>query len=315
MATAYEVTLEKIIKEFDLQVLVLPKPADEIFIRSADVNRPGLQLAGFFEVFDERRPQVLGESEIVFMNRYAGEEARECYLRFFRANPPMVILAKGLEAPQEMIDAAREAGIPLLTTTENTSTFISSLILFLNTELAPRLTRHGVLMEVYGEGMFIIGDSGVGKSETAVELIKRGHRLVADDAVELRKITAKRISGTSPDNIRHFLELRGIGIINARRIFGMGAIKSSVDVDLIVNLELWDESKVYDRMGMEDHFTEILGVKIPSITIPVKPGRNTAVILEVAAMNHREKKLGYNAAHELLQRLGLMDVDTNWDTF
>ncbi len=315
MATAYEVTLEKIIKEFDLQVLVLPKPADEIFIRSADVNRPGLQLAGFFEVFDERRPQVLGESEIVFMNRYTREEARECYLRFFRANPPMVILAKGLEAPQEMIDAAREAGIPLLTTTENTSTFISSLILFLNTELAPRLTRHGVLMEVYGEGMFIIGDSGVGKSETAVELIKRGHRLVADDAVELRKITAKRISGTSPDNIRHFLELRGIGIINARRIFGMGAIKSSVDVDLIVNLELWDESKVYDRMGMEDHFTEILGVKIPSITIPVKPGRNTAVILEVAAMNHREKKLGYNAAHELLQRLGLMDVDTNWDTF
>ena len=315
MATAYEVTLEKIIKEFDLQVLVLPKPADEIFIRSADVNRPGLQLAGFFEVFDERRPQVLGESEIVFMNRYTREEARECYLRFFRANPPMVILAKGLEAPQEMIDAAREAGIPLLTTTENTSTFISSLILFLNTELAPRLTRHGVLMEVYGEGMFIIGDSGVGKSETAVELIKRGHRLVADDAVELRKITAKRISGTSPDNIRHFLELLGIGIINARRIFGMGAIKSSVDVDLIVNLELWDESKVYDRMGMEDHFTEILGVKIPSITIPVKPGRNTAVILEVAAMNHREKKLGYNAAHELLQRLGLMDVDTNWDTF
>ena len=315
MATAYEVTLEKIIKEFDLQVLVLPKPADEIFIRSADVNRPGLQLAGFFEVFDERRPQVLGESEIVFMNRYTREEARECYLRFFRANPPMVILAKGLEAPQEMIDAAREAGIPLLTTTENTSTFISSLILFLNTELAPRLTRHGVLMEVYGEGMFIIGDSGVGKSETAVELIKRGHRLVADDAVELRKITAKRISGTSPDNIRHFLELRGIGIINARRIFGMGAIKSSVDVDLIVNLELWDESKVYDRMGMEDHFTEILGVKIPSITIPVNPGRNTAVILEVAAMNHREKKLGYNAAHELLQRLGLMDVDTNWDTF
>ena len=315
MATAYEVTLEKIIKEFDLQVLVLPKPADEIFIRSADVNRPGLQLAGFFEVFDERRPQVLGESEIVFMNRYTREEARECYLRFFRANPPMVILAKGLEAPQEMIDAARGAGIPLLTTTENTSTFISSLILFLNTELAPRLTRHGVLMEVYGEGMFIIGDSGVGKSETAVELIKRGHRLVADDAVELRKITAKRISGTSPDNIRHFLELRGIGIINARRIFGMGAIKSSVDVDLIVNLELWDESKVYDRMGMEDHFTEILGVKIPSITIPVKPGRNTAVILEVAAMNHREKKLGYNAAHELLQRLGLMDVDTNWDTF
>ena len=305
MATAYEVTLEKIIQAFDLKVLALPKPPDEIFIRSSDVNRPGLQLAGFFEVFDERRTQVLGESEIVFMNRYTEEEAKIRYLEFFKANPPAVILAKGLEAPQSMVDAAKQTGIPLLTTTENTSTFISSLILFLNTELAPRLTRHGVLMEVYGEGM----------SETAVELIKRGHRLVADDAVELRKITAQRISGTSPDNIRHFLELRGIGIINARRIFGMGAIKSSVDVDLIVNLELWDDNKVYDRMGMEDHYTDILGVQVPSITIPVKPGRNIAVILEVAAMNYREKKLGYNAAHELLQRLGMMDIDTNWDTF
>ena len=226
-----------------------------------------------------------------------------------------MILAKGLEAPKVLVEAAIQTGIPLLTTTENTSTFISSLILFLNTELAPRLTRHGVLMEVYGEGMLIMGDSGVGKSETAVELIKRGHRLVADDAVELRKITAQRISGTSPDNIRHFLELRGIGIINARRIFGMGAIKSSVDVDLIVNLELWDDNKVYDRMGMENHYTDILGVQVPSITIPVKPGRNIAVILEVAAMNYREKKLGYNAAHELLQRLGMMDIDTNWDTF
>lgn len=194
------------------------------------------------------------------MNRYTEEEAKIRYLEFFKANPPAVILAKGLEAPQSMVDAAKQTGIPLLTTTENTSTFISSLILFLNTELAPRLTRHGVLMEVYGEGMLIMGDSGVGKSETAVELIKRGHRLVADDAVELRKITAQRISGTSPDNIRHFLELRGIGIINARRIFGMGAIKSSVDVDLIVNLELWDDNKVYDRMGMEDHYTDILGV-------------------------------------------------------
>ena len=315
MATAYEVTLEKIIQAFDLKALALPKPPDEVFIRSADVNRPGLQLAGFFEVFDERRTQVLGESEIVFMNRYSEEEAKVRYLEFIKANPPAVIIAKGLESPKVLVEAAIQTGIPLLTTTENTSTFISSLILFLNTELAPRLTRHGVLMEVYGEGMLIMGDSGVGKSETAVELIKRGHRLVADDAVELRKITAQRISGTSPDNIRHFLELRGIGIINARRIFGMGAIKSSVDVDLIVNLELWDDNKVYDRMGMENHYTDILGVQVPSITIPVKPGRNIAVILEVAAMNYREKKLGYNAAHELLQRLGMMDIDTNWDTF
>ena len=296
MATAYEVTLEKIIQAFDLKVLALPKPPDEIFIRSSDVNRPGLQLAGFFEVFDERRTQVLGESEIVFyepLYRGGGQDPVPGILQGQSSgcNP-----GKGAGSTQSMVDAAKQTGIPLLTTTENTSTFISSLILFLNTELAPRLTRHGVLMEVYGEGMLIMGDSGVGKSETAVELIKRGHRLVADDAVELRKITAQRISGTSPDNIRHFLELRGIGIINARRIFGMGAIKSSVDVDLIVNLELWDDNKVYDRMGMEDHYTDILGVQVPSITIPVKPGRNIAVILEVAAMNYREKKLGYNAA-------------------
>ena len=309
------VKLHQIIDEFHLNLFYAPAGCLESHVTSMDVYRPGLQLAGFFEVFDERRTQVLGESEIVFMNRYTEEEAKIRYLEFFKANPPAVILAKGLEAPQSMVDAAKQTGIPLLTTTENTSTFISSLILFLNTELAPRLTRHGVLMEVYGEGMLIMGDSGVGKSETAVELIKRGHRLVADDAVELRKITAQRISGTSPDNIRHFLELRGIGIINARRIFGMGAIKSSVDVDLIVNLELWDDNKVYDRMGMEDHYTDILGVQVPSITIPVKPGRNIAVILEVAAMNYREKKLGYNAAYELLQRLGMMDIDTNWDTF
>ena len=315
MATAYEVTLDKIIKEFDLKPVSLPKPQDEIFITSSDVNRPGLQLAGFFEVFDERRTQVLGESEIVFMNRYTQDEAQLRYLEFFKANPPAVILAKGIEPPAEMIEAARRVGIPLLTTTENTSTFISSLILFLNTELAPRITRHGVLVEVYGEGLLIMGDSGVGKSETAIELIKRGHRLVADDAVELRKITDKRLSGTSPDNIRHFLELRGIGIINTRRIFGMSAIKSNVDVDLIINLEQWDSEKVYDRMGMDDTYTEILGVQVPSITIPVKPGRNIAVIIEVAAMNHRQKKLGYNAAHELLQRLGMMDVDTDWDSF
>ena len=224
------------------------------------------------------------------------------------SNPPYVTRA-------EMRALASRYAVPILRTTESTSNIVASLVAYLNVELAPRITRHGVLVEVYGEGILLVGDSGVGKSETAVELIKRGHRLVADDAVELRKITAQRISGTSPDNIRHFLELRGIGIINARRIFGMGAIKSSVDVDLIVNLELWDDNKVYDRMGMEDHYTDILGVQVPSITIPVKPGRNIAVILEVAAMNYREKKLGYNAAYELLQRLGMMDIDTNWDTF
>ena len=305
MATAYEVTLDKIIREFDLQAVTLPKPQDEIFITSADVNRPGLQLAGFFEVFDERRTQVLGESEIVFMNRYTPEEARVRYLEFFKANPPAVILAKGIQPPPEMVEAAREVGIPLLTTTENTSTFISSLILFLNTELAPRITRHGVLVEVYGEGLFIMGDSGVGKSETAIELIKRGHRLIADDAVEIRRVSSKSLVGQSPENIRHFIELRGIGIINARRIFGMGAVKLQEKIDMCINLEIWDATKVYDRMGMDSEYTEILGIKVPVMTIPVKPGRNLAIIIEVAAMNNRQKKMGYNAAYELLSALGM----------
>lgn len=315
MSTGYQVTMSKLIKEFDLTPVYLPKSADEIFIKSADVNRPGLQLAGFFEVFDKNRTQVLGESEIVFMHRYSYEEAAEKYISFFQAQPPAVIVAKGITPPDTMVNAAMATRTPLLSTTENTSTFISSLISMLNTELAPRVTRHGVLMEVYGEGILIMGDSGVGKSETAIELIKRGHRLIADDAVEMRKITNKRLVGTSPENIRHFLELRGIGIINARRLFGMGSIKTSEDVEMIIELEQWDQNKVYDRMGLEENSIEILGVQVPSITIPVKPGRNIAVIIEVAAMNHRQKKMGYNAANELLQRLGMADMDTDWDSF
>ena len=307
MATAYEVTLDKIIREFDLQAVTLPKPQDEIFITSADVNRPGLQLAGFFEVFDERRTQVLGESEIVFMNRYTPEEARVRYLEFFKANPPAVILAKGIQPPPEMVEAAREVGIPLLTTTENTSTFISSLILFLNTELAPRITRHGVLVEVYGEGILILGDSGIGKSELAIELVKRGHRLVADDAVELRKVSNRQIMGTAPENIRYFIELRGIGIVNVARVYGVGAVKLSESLDLVVQLEAWDPTKNYQRTGLESEYYDILGVSIPSTSIPVSPGRNLAVVLETAAINNRQKKMGYNAAKELLIRLGLDD--------
>jgi HPr kinase/phosphorylase len=206
-----------------------------------------------------------------------------------------------------------------LRTKDSTSNFISGLIAFLNLNLAPRITRHGVLIEIYGEGVLILGESGVGKSETAIELVKRGHRLVADDAVEIRKVSNISLVGSSPDNIRHFLELRGIGIINARRLFGMGAVKITEKVDLIVELELWNPDKIYDRMGVDNQYTSILGVKIPSLTIPVKPGRNLAVILEVAAMNNRQKKMGYNAAQELLDRLGL-DMDTketvkNFDNF
>ena len=184
------------------------------------------------------------------------------------------------------------------------------MITFLNRELAPRITRHGVLVEVYGEGIMITGDSGVGKSEAAMELVKRGHRLIADDAIEIRKTSTKTLIGSSPDNIRHFMELRGVGIINAMRLFGMGAVKSTQKIDMIVHLEQWNPEKVYDRMGMENEYTEVLGIKIPALTIPVKPGRNLAVILEVAAMNDRQKRMGYNAAKELLAKLGMpVDMD------
>ena len=205
----------------------------------------------------------------------------------------------------EMLELAKEYEVPLLRSKESTSNFMSGLIAFLNLNLAPRITRHGVLIEIYGEGVFITGESGVGKSETAIELVKRGHRLVADDAVEIKKVSNISLVGSSPDNIRHFLELRGIGIINARRLFGMGAVKLTEKIDLIVEMELWNPEKVYDRMGVDNQYTSILGVKVPSLTIPVKPGRNLAVILEVAAMNNRQKKMGYNAAQELLDKLGL----------
>ena len=204
-----------------------------------------------------------------------------------------------------MLELAKEYEVPLLRSKESTSNFMSGLIAYLNLTLAPRITRHGVLIEIYGEGVFITGESGVGKSETAIELVKRGHRLVADDAVEIRKVSNISLVGSSPDNIRHFLELRGIGIINARRLFGIGAVKMTEKIDLVIELEQWNSEKVYDRMGVDTEYVSLLGVKIPSLTIPVKPGRNLAVILEVAAMNNRQKKMGYNAARELLNRLGM----------
>ena len=209
--------------------------------------------------------------------------------------------------------------MPIVRTQESTSSFMATMISFLNVELAPRITRHGVLVEAYGEGILILGDSGVGKSETAIELVKRGHRLIADDAVEIRRVSNRTLVGTSPDNIRHFLELRGIGIINARRLFGMGSVKMTEKIDMIVKLEHWDPAKVYDRMGMENEYTTILGLKVPSLTIPVKPGRNLAIILEVAAMNNRQKKMGYNAAQELLANLGMPvdqdkpEVEKDWN--
>lgn len=301
----FNVALKKIIDEFKLEVIYTPQNPENILIEETEVNRPGLQLMDFYEYFNPERIQIIGKVEFAYLSVIEEEKRKTQLEKFFAQGIPALIITRELPLFPEMMEFAEKYEVPLLRSSDSTSNFMSSLIAFLNLNLAPRITRHGVLIEIYGEGVLILGESGVGKSETAIELVKRGHRLVADDAVEIRKVSNISLVGTSPDNIRHFLELRGIGIINARRLFGMGAIKVTEKIDLIVEMELWDPEKVYDRMGVDSEYTSILGVNIPSITIPVKPGRNLAIILEVAAMNNREKKLGYNAAQELLDNLGL----------
>ena len=305
MADNFKVSLRKVIDEFKLEVIYIHKDANEVMIEENDVNRPGLQLMGFYEYFNPERIQIIGKMEFAYLSTIDEKTRRERLQLLFAQRIPALIITRERPYFAEMLELAKEYEVPLLRSKESTSNFMSGLIAYLNLTLAPRITRHGVLIEIYGEGVFITGESGVGKSETAIELVKRGHRLVADDAVEIRKVSNISLVGSSPDNIRHFLELRGIGIINARRLFGIGAVKMTEKIDLVIELEQWNSEKVYDRMGVDTEYVSLLGVKIPSLTIPVKPGRNLAVILEVAAMNNRQKKMGYNAARELLNRLGM----------
>ncbi len=319
MTDKFKVSLQKIIEEFKLETIFIHKDAAEILIDENDVNRPGLQLMGFYEYFNPERIQIIGKMEFAYLSTIDEATRRERLQLLFAQRLPALIITRELPYFAEMLELAKEYEVPLLRSKESTSNFMSGLIAFLNLNLAPRITRHGVLIEIYGEGVFITGESGVGKSETAIELVKRGHRLVADDAVEIRKVSNISLVGSSPDNIRHFLELRGIGIINARRLFGIGAVKMTEKIDLVIELELWNPEKIYDRMGVDTEYVSLLGVKVPSLTIPVKPGRNLAVILEVAAMNNRQKKMGYNAAQELLNRLGMesdaKEVVKDYDAF
>ena len=305
MPEVYTIPLSKIIHELQLETAFLPKSADDILIQSRDVVRPGMELNGYHEYFDPNRIAVLGRAEMYMLESLKPERRAMALDSYLSLKPPAVIVARGIDPGKDFMEIAETYHVPVLRTTESTSNVVASLVAYLNVELAPRITRHGVLVEVYGEGILLVGDSGVGKSETAIELIKRGHRLIADDAVEIRRVSSTSLVGQSPENIRHFLELRGIGIINARRIFGMGAVKLQEKIDMCINLEIWDATKVYDRMGMDSEYTEILGIKVPVMTIPVKPGRNLAIIIEVAAMNNRQKKMGYNAAYELLSALGM----------
>ena len=235
--------------------------------------------------------------------RLEADDRKKKITDYVKAHPIAIIFTFNLPIFDELIEAAEEEGVPVLRTKEMTSAFMAAIIGSLNTHLAPRITRHGVLVEVYGEGLLLLGDSGVGKSETAIELVKRGHRLIADDAVEIKKVSAKTLVGSAPEIIRHYVELRGIGLIDVRRIFGMGAVKETEKIDLVINLENWIEGKMYDRLGLDEEKVDILGNEIPAITIPVKPGRNLAIILEIAAMNNRQKKMGYNTAEEFNKRL------------
>ncbi len=300
----FTVSIRNIAEHFKLEVITEPSDIEKRKVKSSDIYRPGLQLAvDFFEFYDSTRLQLFGKVEIAYLGSLTPEKRKETLDQLFSHKVPAVIVTRGLSVFPEFIQSAKEFGIPLYRTELGSSVFMGALIAWLNVELAPRITRHGVLVEVYGEGVLILGESGVGKSEAAVELLKRGHRLVADDAVEIKRVSAISVVGSAPEVIRHYIEIRGIGIVDVRKIFGMGAVKNSEKIDLIINLEHWNKDKSYDRLGMEDQTTEILGIKIPSITVPIRPGRNLAVIVEVAAMNNRQKKMGYNAAEELSERL------------
>ena len=301
--------LKKMIDELKLEILYMPENGENSLISNNDTNRPGLQLAGFYDYFDNKRVQVMGKMEHAYLESLDSEMRKKRLADLLSYRFPALVITRNLDVFPELMELAPNYEIPVLRTEESTTVFISKLMAFLNLQLAPRITRHGVLIEIYGEGVMIMGESGVGKSETAVELIKRGHRLIADDAVEIRKASNITLVGSSPDNIRHFLELRGIGIVNARQLFGIGSVKMSEKIDMVVEMELWNPEKTYDRMGVDTHYMTILGVKVPLLNIPVKPGRNLAVILEVAAMNNRQKKMGYNAAKDLLRQLG-MDSDS-----
>lgn len=305
MDSEFYVTLLDIIKELPFEIALMPKDPQKVKIKSPHINRMGLELIGSLENFDNGRIIIMGESENHFLSTLSSEEIYKSVEAILSLNPPVLIITYGIEPKKEILEVAKKYNTPILTSEETASQTTNDLTPFLNLHLAPRITRPGGLMTVHGEGILLVGESGVGKSETAIELLKRGHKLIADDLVEIRKIPKNTLIGTAPENIRHFIEVRGIGIINARRIFGIGAVKLNETIDMVVNLGPWQDEKQYDRMGAECMYTQILGVKVPYIDIPVRPGRNLAVIIEVAAMNNRQRKLGYSAARELFINLGM----------
>ena len=303
MNQEYFITLGEILDKFPLKEVVFSEVDREKRIYHKEVNRPGLFLAGFHEFFNPERIQLLGLTEHEYLLSLPREKRLESLEAMMAQKPVCVINTHGKDALEETVEMAKKYGVPLLNTTQDTSYFLAALIGELNVALAERITRHGVLVEVYGEGVLILGDSGVGKSETAIDLVKRGHRLIADDAVEIKKVSDKTLVGTAPEMIRHYVELRGIGVVDVRRLFGTASVKMTEKIDLVIHLEPWVQGKFYDRLGMDTEYTEILGIQVPSMTIPVRPGRNLALIVEIAAMDTRLKFMGYNTAKELEEKL------------
>lgn len=303
MSVNYSVALTELVKEFSLEVVYASTDYESIRLTVEDVSRPGLQLAGYFDHFEPMRLQILGNVEVSYIQKETPQERAAIFDQFFSYKPPALLYARNFPVDPQCLEMARKHSITILRSGEATASLASNIIAYLRSALAPRITRHGVLVEVYGEGLLLVGDSGVGKSETALELLKRGHRLIADDAVEIRKLSNASLVGTAPDLIRNYIELRGIGIINVAKLFGMGAVRTENEINLVVNIVPWNTQEPYDRLGLEDQYTEILGVQVPVNTIPVTAGRNLAVILEVAAMNNRQRKLGYNPAKEFTDQI------------
>ena len=299
MDSQYSVSLDRIIQSFNLEILRAGTGYEERAIRTEDINRPGLQLIGFFDYFDPTRIQVIGKVETTYLSGLTAEERQGCFDSLFAQDIPALVITREMDPFPECMELAEKYDRTILRTKDTTSSFMSGLIAFLRSELAPRITRHGVLVEVYGEGVLLLGESGVGKSETAIELVKRGHRLIADDAVEIRRISDS-LYGSAPEIIRHYIEIRGIGIIDVQQLFGMGAVQFDSDIEIVIHLEPWQDGKFYDRLGLEGDTYTILGVQLPYVTIPVRPGRNLAGIVEIAAMKNRQMRYGYNSARDFM---------------
>lgn len=313
MATSEKVKMSRIIKKMQLENRTPQIDTSAIWVHQPDVNRPALQLAGFYDHFDNDRIQIIGYVEQAYLDSLTEDERRLRYNQLLSSNIPCVVFCRDLEPESMLLEIAIKYGIPILKTSEATSSFMAEIIRWLKVQLAPCIVIHGVLVDVYGEGVLITGESGIGKSEAALELIKRGHRLVTDDAVEIRKVSDETLIGTAPGITKYFIELRGIGIIDVKTLFGVESVKETQQIDMVIKLEDWNKEKEYDRLGLEEEYTEYLGNKVVCHTLPIRPGRNLAVIVESAAVNHRQKKMGYNAAQELYKRVqaNLMRTEDN----